>query len=666
MRRNLLVLGMVGALLIVLPVHAQEAATDRIGDAEDPVAAALDVSQATFEDDSATIVLLGRDDVFADSLAGAALAGTRGPLLYVPGGPDGTLPDDVLAEIDRVLLPGGCETAEVAILGGPSAVSEAIEDAVEAAGHCVTRYQGESRVETAISIAEALPGTEAPVFLARADEWADAATGGALAAVLGSPVLVTGSDALHPAVDAHLAAHPPSGIVLLGGTAALSEAVATAAAEHASTQRVAGPARDATAVAIADELWGTPDSGAVLIGGFASDGWVYALACAGPAGRAGTPELYVQADTVPAVVRNYLDRARPQQVTACGPASRIAEGTLLAAATPSPPTPGLSGITVDGVGVDALVGTAFGGLRGLDVELGVSAPLTEPGEVVHGVAWTHGGSGVAAQVGNAGAIQRFDVAPDGLVGPTAELSVGDPPCTGPLHPSPSGTHLLLRCGLDALVVPLDGSGAIHVPAAAVDFYPSATWDGEQVLAVRFVQAGSTHDLVHLPHAGPQAGAVVPVPGSTGDALDAVTVCGAQVVVHGFEPTGRWGIRVLEPGGYRLVATAPYEGQVPELTCSPDGRTVAYALQPSEIAGVEGPSPAPLLVTVDLVDGATRTAPLPEWFSPPTISWHPAGDQLLVVADELLHAALPLTGATPARVPGLGPVSQAAFFPRLPQ
>ena len=74
----------------------------RLADSEDIAAAAADLSRGTWDDGEATHVVLARDDVFADSLAGASLAGTDGPILFTSP----TALDDVTArEIDRVLGP---------------------------------------------------------------------------------------------------------------------------------------------------------------------------------------------------------------------------------------------------------------------------------------------------------------------------------------------------------------------------------------------------------------------------------------------------------------------------------------------------------------------------------------------------------------------------------
>lgn len=242
-------------------------------------------------------VVLSRDDVFADSL-GAAVLTPDGPLLFTA---TAALDPRTAAEIDRLL--GGAGT--VTLLGGASALSAAVADALTAAGYTIVRLQGPSRVETAIAVARAAaPQGPATVALARADgppdnptaAWADAVTGGAWSAASGAPVLLTATAALHPAVAAYLDEAAPTRRVLLGGEAALSPAVAGAAGPH---ERIQGSNRYATAVAIATVLWLEPAGGYLVTAGDHPDGWAYALAAAGLAADVTRPVLLVETARLP-------------------------------------------------------------------------------------------------------------------------------------------------------------------------------------------------------------------------------------------------------------------------------------------------------------------------------------------------------------------------------
>ena len=333
MRRSLSALALLALAGALLPVSALATTTEsgtsrRIGASDDVVAAAVSLSAAAWDADEATIVVLGRKDVFADALAGAALAAMDGPVLYTA---TGALPAATKAEIQRVLpAPGGCGgVGEVVLLGGTSAISTAVEDEIDALGFCVTRIAGNSRVETAVKIAERIGedrGAPSTVLLSRSDTWPDSATGSAYAARTGSPILVTSSSALDAPVNAFLNTTKPASIVLLGGTAALSAAVEMAAGAHGSVRRVAGTSRAGTAVAIAEQLWAPlSPTGVTLVNGTASNGWAYAIAGAVNAAKEGAAELFVEQASVPDVVHDYLDGTADRFSIIAGPTSLISD-----------------------------------------------------------------------------------------------------------------------------------------------------------------------------------------------------------------------------------------------------------------------------------------------------------------------------------------------------
>ncbi len=278
------------------------ASTERIGQASGTLAAAQ-ISSERFADDAAAHVVLSRDDAFADSLAGASLT-ADGPLLFT--GTD-AIPGASRAELDRAVAPGGL----VYLLGGEGAISGAVSDELAAAGYQVRRLAGAARVETADAVADEvarLHPQQGVAGLARAygatdDDptaaWADSVTGGGWAASTGTPILVTPSDAVHPAVGDWLARHGVARTVLLGGQAALSEDVE---AGVPGPQRVAGAERAATAAQIARELWGATDRGTrrfTVVSGYRADGWQYGLAAGGIAADADAPLLVVGDDVPP-------------------------------------------------------------------------------------------------------------------------------------------------------------------------------------------------------------------------------------------------------------------------------------------------------------------------------------------------------------------------------
>jgi putative cell wall-binding protein len=321
--RRVLVGVVVAALATASPSAAQyydgplgfdgEPATVHRLDAGTPRDMAILVSRERRTDDAGGTVVLARDDDFADALAGAPLT-ADGMLLLTPGA---ALDPAVRAEIDRVLPPG----ALVYLLGGTAVLSAAVEQELVDAGYETRRLAGPTRIETAVAVAgEVLarrtPGLPAPtVVLARAtgtpdDEtaaWADSITAGAWAARTRSPVLLTPSDALHPATAEAIEDAEPDRTVLVGGEAALSREVEQAVPDPV---RVAGTDRAATAVAVLQQLWAEdlrPER-LGLLDLYRADGWAFGLAATGGLAEAGAPLLAVTRTTVPPATAEEVRR----------------------------------------------------------------------------------------------------------------------------------------------------------------------------------------------------------------------------------------------------------------------------------------------------------------------------------------------------------------------
>lgn len=280
----------------------------------------------------ASHVVLARVDVFADALAGSVLTGDA-PLLFTTGG---VLDNDTAQEIRRV-LPGG---GTVYLLGGEAALSGAVEAAVQAFGYTPVRLAGPSRIETALAVADEartlFGGTDVGIARAFGTEgnetaaWADSVTGGGWAADTGTPIVLTPTASLHPAVAAWVEANAPMERVVLGGTAAISEAVATAVN---ATDRVAGDERAGTAVAISRELRGVEPDGSrsyLLINGFDDDGWGYGMIAAGISADTGAPVLVTQTNTAPPATEAEVDSCaqEPVSLRRVAPTSQLTDALL--------------------------------------------------------------------------------------------------------------------------------------------------------------------------------------------------------------------------------------------------------------------------------------------------------------------------------------------------
>ena len=272
---------------------------------DDRKGTAAEVSMEGFpEDGSAEAVLIARADDFADALASAPLAiEAQGPVLLTDAA---ELCETVIDEIARALGDDGT----VYVLGGTAAIGEAVVDALVDAGYDVERVDGEDRVATAIAVAEFLVASGVAVdevVLASSHDFADALAGGAYAASVAAPVLLTDGDGLDPRVEAFLAEaaerEPGLEVLAVGGEAALAEAVVDAVAGlGVDIDRIAGADRYATSVALAEARYDDPATLVFATGSTFAD----AVSAAAFAGALGAPVLLVD-DPLSDALEAYLE-----------------------------------------------------------------------------------------------------------------------------------------------------------------------------------------------------------------------------------------------------------------------------------------------------------------------------------------------------------------------
>ncbi len=272
---------------------------------DDRKGTAAEVSMEGFpEDGSAEAVLIARADDFADALASAPLAiEAQGPVLLTD---TAELCETVLAEIARALGDEGT----VYVLGGEAAISGTVVDTLVEAGYDVERVDGEDRVATALAVAEFLVASGVAideVVLAASHDFADALAGGAYAASVAAPVLLTDGDELDERVAAFLAEAaeraPDLEVLAVGGETALSAAVVDAVAEvGVAVERIAGADRYATSVALAQARYHDPATLVFATGQTFAD----AVAAAAFAGTLGAPVLLVDDPLSDALVA-YLE-----------------------------------------------------------------------------------------------------------------------------------------------------------------------------------------------------------------------------------------------------------------------------------------------------------------------------------------------------------------------
>ncbi len=295
----------------VLSTHGSSSVTPSRSSGANRQATAVAVSASAFPSaGSASAVVLARADDFADALAGGPLAAAKhAPLLLTSSG---SLDAVTSAEIQRVLPKGGT----VYLLGGTSALSDAVANAITAIGDVPTRIAGTDRYATAVAIA-AVMGNPTTVFEASGINFPDALSAVPAAVATHGAILLTDGPARTPASFAYLTAYATTRYAV-GGPATKADPTAIA---------IAGPDRYATSDAVALAFFPTTAGISVASGANFPD----ALAAGPVAGSANQPMLLVPATgALPEPITSYLTThaAGIASVRAFGGTTAVADPVL--------------------------------------------------------------------------------------------------------------------------------------------------------------------------------------------------------------------------------------------------------------------------------------------------------------------------------------------------
>jgi len=345
------VAAVVGGLLLPLvatPAGAVEPTTTRRLQDQDRYGTAAAVAADTFPDGADSVVLATGED-FPDALAANGLAGALdAPVLL-------TLRNDLPAKTAAAIADLAPET--VYVMGGTAAVSQAVEDEL-AADYTVERIDGEDRFETAAAAGAAIAATAAPTtplpgspseggvgstsegltaVLANGLGFPDAVSGGPVAYAGSLPVLLSTPSSVPEATLTALEALGIEHVLVVGGTAVVSDAVETALeGEGYTTERLAGVDRWGTNVAV--NRFAQAEEGYEFGGptAYLSTGLQFADALTGgPAAGANTAPLLLTAPTsLPPATAAYLQTNGNaiDEIVAVGGTSAIAANVLTAAA----------------------------------------------------------------------------------------------------------------------------------------------------------------------------------------------------------------------------------------------------------------------------------------------------------------------------------------------
>jgi putative cell wall-binding protein len=279
---------------------------------------AANISAATFSP-PAPVAFIANGGTFPDALAGgpaAALDG--GPLLLVDAN---DVPPATSAELTRL------RPARIIVLGGTAVVSDAVVSTLQGdTSGTVTRLAGPDRYATAAAISAATfsPGVSA-AYVATGTGFADALAGGAAAGAAKAPLLLVQQGSIPASTAAELSRLRPASIIVLGGTAAVSDPVATQLASDTTGRvaREAGADRYATAAAVSRASF--PDGAAAV---YLATGLDFPDALAGsvPAALVPAPVLLVPGTCVSPDVGTEINRLNPAKIVILGGDSAIGPG----------------------------------------------------------------------------------------------------------------------------------------------------------------------------------------------------------------------------------------------------------------------------------------------------------------------------------------------------
>lgn len=267
--------------------------------------------------DSADTAILATGRNFADALAAAPLSATRsGPILLTE---PGAVPEDTMEALDELGV------TEVVLLGGTSAISEEVETALTEADYEVVRRAGADRFETAAELALlAYPDGADTVLFATGADFADALAAAPLSAAEDAPILLAGATQLPAATAQALGELDPGRIIVLGGTAAVGEAVEQQlVAWGFDVTRLAGENRFDTAATLARAAF--PDgAGSALI--TTGQDFPDALAAAPLAAQRSGPIVLADGNRVPEATIEALEELGVTEVLLLGGTAAIGGG----------------------------------------------------------------------------------------------------------------------------------------------------------------------------------------------------------------------------------------------------------------------------------------------------------------------------------------------------
>lgn len=210
---------------------------------------AIEISKATFADNSARNVVLAYGENYPDALAAAPLARTLGAPILLTNGK--TITTEVRNEIKRL----GADN--IYIIGGENVISKKVEKDLDIE-YRVSRIYGETRYHTSLKIANILFGKVErfdEIFLVSGENYPDALTISSIAAEKNCPILyVNRSGQISNEVLDFIESVGCPRVTLIGGNSVISSDVSVLLKCHAVSrvERLGGADRYETALLVAN------------------------------------------------------------------------------------------------------------------------------------------------------------------------------------------------------------------------------------------------------------------------------------------------------------------------------------------------------------------------------------------------------------------------------
>lgn len=298
---------MVLVLLALLPSPGAGADASARLAGPDRYATAAAVAHASFSA-GVPVVYVATGAAFVDALvAGPAAAHRGGPVLLVTR--DG-IPSSTGAELER-LNPGA-----IVVVGGAGAVSDGVLNGLRQYSSDVSRVSGADRYGSAAAVSQSAFSSASVVYVAGSERFSDALSGAPAAHREGAPLLLVEPGSVPSATESEIRRLGASRVVILGGTASVSDAAANRLGQIAGdVVRVAGADRYATSASVALRAF---PGGARIAYLATGAGYADALASGPAAALAGGPVLLARGNCIPPSVNHALATLKPTQVVLLG------------------------------------------------------------------------------------------------------------------------------------------------------------------------------------------------------------------------------------------------------------------------------------------------------------------------------------------------------------